>query len=74
MLALSRKKGEGIIIGDDIELVVLDISKDGVKLGIQAPKNISIHRKEIYIQIQDENKAAMINSNETKELLKELFK
>ncbi|WP_113672573.1 carbon storage regulator CsrA [Vallitalea guaymasensis] len=73
MLALSRKKGEGIIIGDDIEIVIIDVTKEGVKLGINAPKNISIHRKEIYLQIQDENKKAMESSGETAELLKNMF-
>lgn len=74
MLALSRKKGEGIFIGHDIELVILDISKDSVKLGINAPKNISIHRKEIYIQIQEENKAATNTSDEATKMLKDIFK
>lgn len=62
MLALSRKIQESIIIGDDIEITVLSISKEQVKLGISAPKSVPVHRKEIYIQIQDENKeAANIN-------------
>lgn len=73
MLALSRKKGEGIIIGDNIELVVIDISKDGVKLGINAPKNVPIHRKEIYLQIQEENKMAVDTNEETAEMLKNMF-
>ena len=54
MLALSRKKGESIIINDDIELVVISISKEQVKLGIKAPKNIPIYRKEILEQITKE--------------------
>ncbi len=58
MLALSRKLGESIIIDDQIEVTVLAISKDQIKLGIDAPKSIKIHRKEIYLQIQEENKAA----------------
>ncbi|WP_105616947.1 carbon storage regulator CsrA [Vallitalea okinawensis] len=58
MLALSRKKDESIIIDSNIEIVVLDISGDQVKLGIRAPKHISIHRKEIYLQIQQENTMA----------------
>lgn len=74
MLALSRKKGEGIIIGDNIELLVIDISKEGVKLGIKAPKNISIHRKEIYLQIQEENKIAVDTDEKTVSILKDLFR
>lgn len=59
MLALSRKLQESIIIGDNIEITVLSISKDQVKLGISAPKSVPVHRKEIYVQIQDENKQAV---------------
>ena len=73
MLALSRKKGEGIIIGDNIELLVIDISKEGVKLGIKAPKNISIHRKEIYLQIQEENKIAVDTDEDIVSILKDMF-
>ncbi|MDR2904085.1 MAG: carbon storage regulator CsrA [Clostridiales bacterium] len=58
MLALTRKKGESIIIGDDIEIVVLGVTGEQVKLGIHAPKHISVHRQEIYEQIQKENKTA----------------
>lgn len=58
MLALSRKLQESIIIGDNIEITILSISKDQVKLGINAPKSIPVHRKEIYVQIQEENKVA----------------
>ena len=55
MLALSRKKGDSIIIGDNIEVIVLGISGEQVKLGIVAPKNVTVHRKEIYELIQKEN-------------------
>ena len=58
MLALSRKVNESIIIGHDIEVTVLEVKGDQVKLGINAPKNISIYRKEIYVQIQEANRAA----------------
>jgi len=59
MLVLARKINESIMIGDDIELVVIDIKGDQVKLGIRAPKNITVHRKEIYEEIQQENIAAL---------------
>lgn len=62
MLALSRKKGESIIIGNDIEISILDIRGDQIKVGITAPKDVSVYRKEVYIQIQDENKAAIYNA------------
>ena len=58
MLALSRKKGDSIIIGDDIEVVVLSVAGEQVKLGITAPRSVTVHRKEIYAQIQRENIAA----------------
>ena len=54
MLVLSRKKGESIIIGDDIEIIIADVRGDKVRFGITAPKKISIHRKEIYKAIQRE--------------------
>ncbi|QUI21455.1 carbon storage regulator CsrA [Vallitalea pronyensis] len=74
MLALSRKKGEGIMIGEDIELVVLDIVGENVRLGIKAPKHVTIHRKEIFIQIREENKAALNSSKQSTDLLKNLLK
>lgn len=58
MLVLSRKSEESIILGQDIEIKILAIEEDRVKLGITAPKDIEIHRKEIYLQIQEENKTA----------------
>lgn len=59
MLALSRKNNESIMIGNDIEITILDIRNDQVKIGIQAPKDVGIYRKEIYLQIQEENKQAV---------------
>ncbi len=56
MLVLSRMKDESIIIGDDIEIVIVDIRGDKVRLGINAPREISVHRKEIYETIQREKK------------------
>jgi carbon storage regulator len=58
MLVLTRKLKESIMIGDDIEISVLTIEGDQVKLGINAPKNVDIHRKEIYLSIQQENSSA----------------
>ena len=56
MLALTRKKGESIVIGDDIEVVVLSVQGEQVKLGIRAPRSVSVHRREIYEQIQESNR------------------
>lgn len=59
MLALSRKKNEALVIDNCIEVTILEIKGDQVKLGISAPKEIPIYRKEVYLQIQEANKAAM---------------
>ena len=67
MLALSRKKDESIIINDDIEITVIEVKGDQVKLGITAPKSIPIYRKEVYIQIQEANREAA-KSIDVKEL------
>jgi carbon storage regulator len=58
MLVLSRHRDETIIIGDDIEITVVDIRGDKVRLGIQAPSHISVHRKEVYEAIKRENEQA----------------
>lgn len=54
MLVLSRKKNQSIVINDDIEVFVVDVVNDQVKLGIRAPQNVSIHRKEVYDNIKQE--------------------
>lgn len=54
MLVLSRQKDESIMIGDDVEIVIVDVRGDKVRLGINAPRNISVHRKEIYLAIKKE--------------------
>jgi carbon storage regulator len=58
MLVLTRKKNESIVIGDDIKITIVDVRGDQVKLGITAPKNVSVHREEIYLEIQKENQLA----------------
>lgn len=58
MLVLSRQRDETIMIGDDIEITVVDIRGDKVRLGITAPSHVSVHRKEVYDAIQRENRAA----------------
>ncbi|MBO0997839.1 carbon storage regulator CsrA [Bacillus sp. SD075] len=71
MLVLTRKPNEAIMIGDDIEITILSIEGEQIKLGINAPKNVDIHRKEIYLSIQQENGEAskaetnlLVNINE----------
>jgi carbon storage regulator len=58
MLVLSRRKDETIMIGDDVEITIVDVRGDAVRLGIKAPRDVSVHRKEIYDAIQAENIAA----------------
>ncbi len=59
MLALTRKKGESIIVNNDIEISILELRGDQVKVGIKAPKEVPVYRKEVYLQIQKENEAAV---------------
>ena len=69
MLALTRKKGESIIIGNDVEVVLLGINGEQVKLGVIAPKSIPVYRKEIHLQIKEENVAAQnVNAENLKDL------
>lgn len=71
MLALSRKKGEALVINNDIEITVLEVKGEQVKLGISAPKDVPIYRKEVYAQIQESTKEAA--ASESFEALKKLF-
>lgn len=71
MLALSRKKGESLMINNNIEITVLEVKGDQVKIGISAPKEIPVYRKEVYVQIQEANKEAM--TKPSPEALKKLF-
>jgi carbon storage regulator len=73
MLALSRKKGEAIVFNNDIEVTVLEIKGDQVKIGITAPRDISVYRKEVYLQIQKANEEASQNKDAVEQLEK-LFK
>ena len=58
MLILTRKVGESIAIGDDIQIYIVDIRGTQVKLGIKAPSDVTVHREEVYLRIQEENKRA----------------
>lgn len=72
MLALTRRIGESIVIGNDVEVTILDVKGEQVRIGIQAPKDVSIHRKEIYLQIKEANQE-VADGTATRESLKELF-
>lgn len=60
MLVLTRKRDESIMIGDEIKFTVVDVRGDQVKLGIEAPRHIPVHREEIYREIQEENRRAAL--------------
>ncbi|WP_321366959.1 carbon storage regulator CsrA [uncultured Desulfuromusa sp.] len=58
MLVLTRKTGEGIIIGDDIRITVVELKGGGVRIGIDAPREMKVHRQEVFDKIKQENKEA----------------
>lgn len=70
MLALSRKKDEAIVINNDIEVTIIEVKGDQVKLGITAPKSVPVYRKEVYLQIQEANRAAANETAQAMEALK----
>ena len=74
MLILTRKKGETIVIDDKIEVTIIESSDGRIKLGIDAPKNIDIHRKEVHESIQAENKMAQGNKDVDLNSLKNFLK
>ncbi len=62
MLVLARKKNESILIGEDIEIVIVEISDDKVKLGIKAPKSMKVFRKELLQEVEQENKISVASN------------
>jgi len=71
MLVLSRKKGQSIIIGDNIEITVVEIQGDTVRIGVNAPREVAVHRQEVFEQIAAENQQAQ-NSQGVKSKLNQL--
>ena len=71
MLALTRKKGESLVINNNIEISILEVRGDQIKIGITAPKDVPIYRQEVYKQIQEENRASV--SAEGLEALKKML-
>lgn len=72
MLALSRRIGESIMIGKDVEVTIIEVKGEQVRLGISAPKSVPIHRKEIYLQIKEANQE-VAGSEASVEDIKKLF-
>lgn len=74
MLVLKRKAGESLVIADNIEIKIIEVVDGRVKIGIEAPKSVSVMRKEVIEEISSENKAASTTKNIDKESLKKLLK
>lgn len=74
MLVLTRKMNERIIIATDIVVTVLSIDRDQVKLGVEAPRDISVHREEVFKEIVRSNREAMIDANKKDEILERYFR
>jgi len=72
MLILTRKLNEAIVIGEDITITIVEIQGDKVKLGIQAPRELSVLREEIYRAVGEENRQAALNPQNTADLVKHL--
>tara|TARA_B100001248_G_scaffold262589_1_gene259778 strand:+ start:79963 stop:80223 length:261 start_codon:yes stop_codon:yes gene_type:complete len=68
MLVLSRSEDESIVIGDEIEVCIVRIDGNTVRLGIKAPKAVPVHRKEVYESIKESNQAAVVAANKTEVL------
>ncbi len=62
MLVLTRKPDQSIMVGEDIEITILEVRGEQVRIGIRAPKSVMIHRKEVYEQIEEENRSAIISN------------
>ena len=73
MLVLSRKKDEKLMIGNEIEVQIVKISKDSVRIGIKAPNNVSVHRYEVYQSIREANLAACKSQVPPKKAFKHLL-
>ncbi|MGI6488884.1 MAG: carbon storage regulator CsrA [Syntrophomonadaceae bacterium] len=72
MLILTRKIDESIIVGDNIKITVIEIQGDNVRIGIDAPRELSIHREEIYQAIRQENRQAVLQAGGAAGLLKQV--
>lgn len=72
MLILNRKIGESIMLGEDIEVTILEIEENRVKIGIEAPMDVTILRKEIYVDVSEENKKSLEIEGNLLDMLKNM--
>ena len=70
MLVLTRRSGESIVIGNDVVVTVLDVRGDQVRIGIDAPRSVQIHREEVFRQVAQENTAAVASADRAREVLR----
>jgi carbon storage regulator len=70
MLVLTRRAGESIVIGNDVTVTVLEVRGDQIRLGIDAPRDVQIHREEIYVQVQQANRGAVASASRAADLLR----
>ena len=70
MLVLSRKQGESVVIGNDILVTVLEVRGDQIRLGIDAPRSVTVHREEVYVQVAKANSAAIASADRQAALLR----
>ena len=64
MLILTRRVGENVIVGDDIVISVIEVRGDAVRIGIQAPRSVSVHREEVYLELQQANQQAASSTDD----------
>lgn len=74
MLVLTRKLNESIMVGDDVKITIVDVKGDQVKLGITAPRQVAVHREEIYREIQKENQLAALQNKPNLDSLEKMLK
>jgi carbon storage regulator len=70
VLVLSRRQGESIVIGNHVTVTVLEVRGDQIRLGIDAPRSVSVHREEVYRRVLEENTAAVASADRTSPLLR----
>lgn len=70
MLVLTRRAGESIVIGNEVTVTVLEVRGDQIRIGIDAPKTVPIHREEVYVQVQHENRGAVASASRAADLLR----
>ena len=70
MLVLSRKSGESLVIGHEVVVTILEVRNDQVRIGIDAPREVQVHREEVYRQVVQENTAAVASADQARELLR----